>query len=85
MVVFEDIQDVEEWLAPLGYEAFWKAIEPWGIYAWADRAHFDRVLAEGVTDAEAMMVCLKAEVRMEMTERFDLKDRDFEPTDSQYL
>lgn len=85
MVVFEDIQDVEEWLAPLGYEAFWQAIDPWGIYEGADRAHFDAVLQNSVTDTETMLICLKAEVRIELTARFDLKDRRYEPPDAKYL
>ena len=29
MVIFEDIQDVEEWLEPLDYVAFWDAVEPY--------------------------------------------------------
>ncbi|MGC3939941.1 hypothetical protein ACOTTU_19215 [Roseobacter sp. EG26] len=85
MIAFEDIQDVEDWLGPLGYDAFWDAVAPWGIYAGADRAHFDEVLVKGVTDVDTMLTCLKAEVRMEMTTRFDLKERYYAPTTVQYL
>lgn len=85
MVVFEDIQDVEEWLAPLGFDAFWEAVDPWNIYAGADRPHFDEILAKGVTDLDTMLTCLKAEVRMELTARFGLKERYIVSTDAQYL
>ena len=85
MVVFEDIQDVEEWLEPLSYEAYWEAIAFWNIYAGADRAHFDGLLASGVTTANTMLTCLKAEVRLTLTDRFGLKDRCFEPADAKFL
>ncbi|MEJ8476642.1 hypothetical protein [Roseibium algae] len=85
MIAFEDIQDVEDWLEPLGYEAFWQAVEPWSVFAVDDRAHFDDVLARNATDMDTMLTCLKAEVRILLTERLDLKRRLHEPQDRAYL
>ena len=85
MIVFEDIQDIRDWLDPLGYDAFWEAIACWNIYTGADRAHFDQVLARGVTDADTMLTCLKTEVRLTLTDRFSLGERSFEPPDAKYL
>lgn len=85
MIAFEDIDDVQEWLEPLGYAEFWEAVAPWGLFDPSDRAHFDRVLAEGVTDLETMLICLKVEARMALTERFGLKDRVYTPPDAKYL
>lgn len=85
MVVFEDIQDIRDWLEPLNYGAFWDAVAFWNIYTGADRAHFDGLLASGVTDTDTVLNCLKAEVRLTLTERFGLEERCFEPPDAQYL
>lgn len=85
MIAFEDIDDVQEWLEPLDYRAFWDAVAPWNLFDAADREHFDKVLADGVTDLETMLICLKAEVRMALTERFGLKDRIYTPPDAKYL
>ena len=85
VVVFEDIQDVEEWLAPFEYEGFWRAVEPWDIGTGADRAHFDQVLAKGRVPQEKVLRALKTMARVELQIRFGLADRIYEPTDAQYL
>ena len=85
MIVFEDIQDIRDWLEPLDFEALWEAVEPWAIFEGADRAHFDQILASGVTDTETMLTCLKAEVRLALTDRLGLEERHYEPTDAKYL
>lgn len=85
VVVFEDIQDVEEWLAPFDYTNFWRAIEPWDIGTGADRAHFDSVLAKGRVPEEKVLRCLKTMARVELQIRFGLTHRIYEPTDAQYL
>lgn len=85
MIVFEDIQDIRDWLDPLDYTAFWEAIASWNIYTLADRTHFDGLLANGVTDVDTMLTCLKAEVHLNLTDRFGLEERCFEPPDAKYL
>ena len=47
MVVFQDIQDVEEWLAPLDWIAFWEAIAPYRL-GMDDREHCDGLIAGGM-------------------------------------
>ncbi|GFE50529.1 hypothetical protein So717_22820 [Roseobacter cerasinus] len=85
MVVFEDIQDVEEWLADHDYAGFWKAIALWNVFTGDERAHYDDVIAEGVVCPDLVLSCLKEMVRLDLSQRFDLKDRTFTPPDAQYL
>lgn len=85
MVVFEDIQDVEEWLAPYDYAGFWTAVAPWRVFTGDERAHYDKVMADGKVDPETVLFCLKDMACMELRARFGLKDRTFEPEDAQYL
>lgn len=85
MVVFEDIEDVQDWLEPLDYISFWKAVEPHNIFALEDRAYFDDVIASSVTDTETLLICLKAEARQALTESFGLTHRTYTPADAQCL
>ncbi|MEM7746414.1 MAG: hypothetical protein AAF409_22195 [Pseudomonadota bacterium] len=85
MVVFEDIQDIEEWLAPLGYVALWEATAPWEVFSEDDRDHCDGLIAAGKVAQDAILFGLKAMVRLELTARFGLKDRIYDPVDRQYL
>lgn len=71
MTCFETIDDVEEWLAPLGYDAFWEAIAPLGLFGPEDRAHCDRTLQNGIADMETVMSVMKAMVRWELTLKHD--------------
>lgn len=72
---FEFIEDVEEWLEPMGYDAFWQAIEPYGIFGPEDRAHCDRTLARGIAPMDTVMTVTKAMFRWELTLALDLKVR----------
>jgi len=85
MVIFEDIQDVEDWLAPVDYLAFWEAVTPYSLFEEGERAHYDSVIAGNVSPQETVLYCLKAAARVALTERFDLNHRIFEPVDAQYL
>lgn len=85
MTIFEDIQDVNDWLDPLDYALFWEATEPWGIFGDEDRAHCDRTIANGIAPEETVLYCLKAMARVALTERFDLGSRFYEPVDAQYV
>ncbi|MEM1410617.1 MAG: hypothetical protein AAGG79_07740 [Pseudomonadota bacterium] len=85
MVVFEDIQDIEEWLAPYDYAGFWQAIAPWQVFAGDDRAHYDQVIADGEVCPDLVLTCLKEMVRLDLTQRFDLRDRTYESPHAKYL
>jgi hypothetical protein len=85
MMVFEDIQDVEDWLAPLDYLAFWQAVAPWAIFPEEDREHCDATIANGIAPNETVLECLKAMARIELTARLGLAHRVYEPVTAQYL
>lgn len=56
---FETFEDVEEWLAPLGFEAFWQAIETLEVFGSEDRRHCEATLANGIADMETVMEVTK--------------------------
>lgn len=84
MVVFEDIQDVEEWLAPLDYIAFWEAIAPYRL-GLDDREFCDGLIAGGKMTQEKLLDTLKALTVMELRIRLGLKVRVTVPPCAQYL
>ena len=75
MFDFETYEDVEAWLAPMGYEAFWDAIMATGLYRPEDQAHCDRTLAQGVADMETVMSVTKRLALTRLVEQFDLPFR----------
>ena len=85
MVVFEDIEDVQDWLDPLGYAAFWSAVGPWAIFSDEDRDHCDSTVARGIAPEETVLACMKAIAQITLIERFGLGPRFYEPVDAQYL
>ena len=78
MVVFEDIQDVEEWLEPLNYVAFWDAVEPYFLTL-QDREHCDGLIAGAEVAADMILNVLKGLAVMELRVAFGLKDRVYHP------
>ena len=84
MVIFEDIQDVEEWLEPLDYLTFWNAVEPYNLTL-QDRDHCDELIASGKVDASLILDVLKGLAEMELRKVLNLKDRIHEPVDYQHL
>lgn len=84
MVEFEDIQDVEEWLAPLDYIDFWSAIAPYRL-GLDDRPFCDGLIAGGNMTEDKLLDTLKALAVMELTAIFDLRDRIRVPLAAQYL
>ena len=74
MALFDDIQDVRDWLEPLDYIAFWKAVEPYRLTL-QDRDHCDALIASGAVDARLILDVLKGLARMELARSFNLKDR----------
>lgn len=75
MLDFETFEDVEEWLAPMGYETLWAAILPTGLYGEADRAHCDRTLAEGIADMETVVEVTKRMALHDLAIQYDLPFR----------
>ncbi|WP_421929759.1 hypothetical protein [Neoaquamicrobium sediminum] len=82
--MFEDIQDVEEWLAPLDYIAFWEAIAPYRL-GLDDREFCDGLIAGGKMTQEKLLDTLKALTVMELRIRLGLKVRVTVPPSAQYL
>lgn len=72
---FEFIEDVEAWVEPMGYETFWQAIEPYGIFGPEDRAHCDHTLADGIAPMDTVMAVTKGMFCMEMRLAHDLRIR----------
>ncbi|QBF32347.1 hypothetical protein [Thalassococcus sp. S3] len=85
MVIFNDIQDVETWLAPLDYVALWDAAAPYAVFTEDDREHCDGLIAAGTVAQHKILAGLKIMVRVALSERFDLHDRIYDPVDRQYL
>lgn len=85
MVIFDDIEEVEEWLAPLGYVELWEAVAPYRIFGVEDREHCDGLIAKGTVKQDLILDCLKAMVRVELTKRLNLPPRIPEPVDAQYI
>lgn len=75
MTRFESVEDVTEWLAPMGYDAFWHAVAPLNLFSESERAHCDRTIADGVSPYDTVLSVMKGIVRMELTERYGLKYR----------
>jgi hypothetical protein len=84
MVVFQDIQDVEEWLKPLDYLAFWKAVAPYHLVL-QDRDHCDGQIACGIVGAELVLEVLKILAVVELQVAFNLPCRVHEPVAAKYL
>ena len=84
MVVFQDIQDLEEWLEPLDYISFWEAIGPYQLVL-QDRDHCDGLIAGAIVAPDLVLHVLKALAVMELRRAFGLKDRIHIPVVAQYL
>ena len=84
MLMFQDIQDVEEWLAPLDYIAFWDAIAVHNLTL-QDRDHCDGLIAGGKVTQEVVLNVLKFMAGRELSERHGLRHRIPLPVTYQYL
>lgn len=78
MVVFQDIQDVKEWLEPLDYIEFWEAVEPYDLTL-QDRDHCDDLIASGEVETTLILEVLKGLAEMELSKSFGLKWRTYHP------
>ncbi|MEO1688250.1 MAG: hypothetical protein AAFU61_10125 [Pseudomonadota bacterium] len=75
MTFFETIDDVDEWLRPMGWQAFWVAVAPLELFHAEDRAHCDGVVADGVSTYAKALTVLKTLARQRLTEELDLAPR----------
>jgi hypothetical protein len=72
---FQTYEDVQEWLEPLGYEAFWEETMRLGIYGPGDRAVCDQRLAEGHQDVASVIALIKSMTAWIVSEELDLPFR----------
>lgn len=68
---FRWIEDVEDWLAPMGYEAFWREITPHHLVL-EYRSVCDAQIATGQIDRETVLFVLKDMARRELVQRHRL-------------
>lgn len=78
MIVFQDIQDVEEWLSLLDYPAFWEAVAPYEL-GLQDRDLCDGLIASGKVKPALMLANLKFMAMLELRTAFGLKHRISQP------
>ena len=72
---FSDVQDLREWLEPMGYEEFWNAIAPFKITNIIPREISDHDLRNGNSDLETILYGLKGMAENELTIRLNLDHR----------
>lgn len=83
-MIFQDIQDLEDWLRPLDYVQFWDAVELYG-FSMQEREHCDGLIAGGKVDPALILGGLKFMAVLELSASLSLKDRVREPISAQYL
>ena len=75
MVVFEDYEEVEEWLIPLSYIPFWEAVADHNLFSIAERDHCDDLIASGTVKTELILSSLKLIACDKLQRRYDLPFR----------
>ncbi len=78
MVVFQDIEDVSEWLEPMEYVGFWEAVAPYNLTL-QDRDHCDGLISRGEVEASLILEGLKSMAEMELAQAFNLNYRIYHP------
>ena len=78
MQMFNDTEDLEEWLEPLDYEAFWKETALFALEL-EPKESCDEQIASGSIDEATVLFVLKGIARLELVQRFGLKPRDDMP------
>ncbi len=74
---FRHVQDLEEWLEPMGYDEFWVKLAPFGVDA-EIRADCDASIANG-TLPDTVLTAMKGLTRIELTKELGLKRRPITP------
>ncbi len=78
MRYFDDMEDVEEWLEPLDWDAYWREVSTFDL-AIQSRESCEELVANGTLDRSELLGVLKAFVRLEVIALQDLKPRDVMP------
>ena len=78
MVIFEDIEDVKEWLEPLDYLGFWDAIEPYFLTV-QDRDHCDGLISAGTVEPALILEELKYMAQLEIAQKLKLNYLTYHP------
>lgn len=73
-MLFKSIDDVEDWLRPLDYEAFWEEVAAYGLDL-PRRADCDRQIAAGLVAGAVVLRVLKVMVRVELGSILELSRR----------
>ena len=74
---FEHVQDLEEWLEPMGYDEFWVKLTPFGVDG-DMRADCDASIANG-SPSDTVLTAMKGLTRIELTKELGLKRRPITP------
>ena len=84
MIIFQDNQDVQDWLQDLDYIAFWEAVAPYDLTL-QDREMCDGLIASGKVEPGLILQGLKFLAQRELAQKFDLRRRYYEPPSEKYL
>lgn len=71
---FVDMEEVEEWLAPLDYKMFWQEIARFELDL-EPRESCDAQIASKSIDEKTVLFVLKGMARLQLVERFGLRPR----------
>ena len=71
---FKYINDIEDWLKPLDYQAFWEEVGPYNLTL-QPRDHCDREIASGLVTEQVVLDVLKIMVRIELGRILGLERR----------
>lgn len=75
MVIFQDIQEVEEWLSPMSYLELWQAVAPYPVFTDEDRAHCDGLISSGKVHEHLILKVLKGMARNALRDGLGLDHR----------
>jgi len=75
---FKHINDIEDWLEPMGYETFWREIRPYCLVM-LPREKCDADMTNGDVDEETVLYVMKNFARIELAAIFKLEWRNDVP------
>ena len=73
-MTFGSVDDIEDWLEPLDYEAFWEEVAGYGLDL-PKRSHCDAQIAAGLVPKTMVLRVLKVMVRLELGSLLELQRR----------